>query len=281
MSKNELRLPRIVRVKSESWKRSKSSFKSSGPSSASKLIFGQRKGRRADFTSRFSSNFGDSSISSLKIQEARAERDRQRALERIHRIAEIREKLEISKRDMIERKRKLAEERKKENRAAGVIQKRTHRFLKYVRERNRIQLNVLQNKSATLLQAHMRKHLGKIGYRQMRTDWTRCSTEIQKKVRSFLQIQHAKRHLAFLRAERIELRKRTIREYYDGHVTASQRHCRGRLCRMKARQVRADIERAEANKREKIKRQKERAMQKAEDAARKLRYMYKPSRPQN
>ena len=111
---SELRLPRIVRVKSESWKRSKPSFKSSGPTSASKLIFGQRKGRTADFTSRFSSNFGDSSISSLKIQEARAERDRQRALERIHRIAEIREKLEISKRDMIERKRKLAEERKKE-----------------------------------------------------------------------------------------------------------------------------------------------------------------------
>ena len=181
---------------------------------------------------------------------------------------------------MIERKRKLAEKRKVQNQAARVIQKRSHRFLKYVRERNRVQLNILQNKSATLLQAHMRSIWVKLA-----TDrWERIGPGFggdSKKGPIFLQIQHAKRHLAFLRAERIELRKRTIREYYDGHVTAIQRHCRGRLGRIKARQVRADIERAEANKREKIKRQKERAMQKAEDAARKLRYMYQPSRPKN
>ena len=139
----------------------------------------------------------------------------------------------------------------------------------------------MEKKCATLLQAHMRKHLGIRRYRQMRIDWTRCSVNIQRKVRSFLQIQRAKRYLGRLRAERIKLRQRTIREYYDGHVTTIQRHCRGRLGRIKVRKVREALERAEASKREKIKRQKERAMQKAEDAARKLRYMYKPSRPQN
>jgi len=263
----KFRLPRIVRVKSERWRRQ--------DKGGTKLIFGKSRGKSSGFTSCYTNNFRDSGISSLKFQQIRAEKDKRKALERVQRITEMREKLEISKREMMKRKRKAAELKAKQNRAALRIQKQTHRFLRYVRKRNQIRLNILQNKCATRLQAHIREYLGRLRYKQMRSDWTRSSVKIQQKVRSFLEIQRAKHHLCYLRSERAKLRQRTIREYYDTHVTVIQRHCRGRLGRRKFRRVKEERIRQEAKEREKIKRQKERAMQKAEDAARKLRLMYK------
>ena len=242
------------------------------PSPAGKQIFGEYRGHKSSFTTSFrSGSYRDTSLGSLKRLRLTAKRNEEAARQRLLKFSRLREELSRKR----ERTRKEREERRRvhniQNSAAAIIQRNAHVFLRYLRERNRVLRRDRERASLHLIQAWIRGFLSRKYARRHRKELSAACIFLQRFVRCYLKIRAAKNELKRRRLARQKLRNDFIDAYYAKRASAIQRQVRGRQARKYVEQLRASRKALEENERIRLEQRRQKAMKKAEDAARRSR----------
>lgn len=241
-----------------------------------KRIFGKKQSLVTNFSSGFiAGGYRDTSLSSLKREKMKLKRDEKRATERIQHYTTMRQqKDDDEQRLRAERKQRRAR-RRVERKAAVEIQRIARGYLQRKHNREQELLRMLQHNGAVKFQSLVRMYISLLFVRRRRRAWTRAALSIQTKVRAWLSIVHAKQELARRRSERNRDRQAAEKNYVDHHATVIQRHVRGRQSRHRVQQLRRDIAQAEKDAKDALSAKRNKAMKKAEKAARQNAYRQK------
>lgn len=244
-------------------------------------IFGSYRGVESSFSESIlrSGLFRDYSLDSLRRQKLSAIQRAEQLRAKSERYAELRRVLQMKRESSLRCRREQRKRERRESAAARKIQVVANRFIRSRREQNLKERMRKQNIAAVLLQSAMRVFLAKAYVRRRRLVANAASIKLCDFFRTARAQTVAKKELCRLREKRKRRRAEVVKIFYDSHACVIQRRVRGKFARERVGRIKSERALEQKRKKEALETRRQKAMKRAEEAARKLRGARKSPSP--